>query len=201
MSDTWTDLKGRCFINFIASCPKGSVFLKSVEISEDKKTGLFLSHLSSKANDMNELRLFVASPEWRALSCSKSREAICVTGLIQNDVLWSQAKELIQALEPLFRILRLVDGESSTSRYLYQDMELAKDELKKRVEKSRGKYEKILTLFDARRKENIIDPIHAFIAALDPFFFSNTNFKQTVEMKTCMFPLLEKVIQPVDRKE
>ncbi|VFR01594.1 unnamed protein product [Cuscuta campestris] len=149
----------------------------------------------------NELRLFVASPEWRDLSYSKSREAISVTELIQSDAFWSEAKELIQALEPLVRVLRLVDGEGSTSGYLYQSMELAKDELKKRVEKSSDKYEKMLSLFDTRRKDNIIDPIHAFIATLDPLFLSNTNFKQTVEMKKGMFSLLEKVIQPVDRKE
>ncbi|VFQ88780.1 unnamed protein product [Cuscuta campestris] len=53
--------------------------------------------------------------EWRDLSYSKTQEAISVTGVIQNDVYWSEAKELIQALEPLVRILRLVDGEGSTS--------------------------------------------------------------------------------------
>ncbi|VFQ83100.1 unnamed protein product [Cuscuta campestris] len=40
----------------------------------------------------NELRLFVASPEWGDLSYSKTREAISVTGVIQNDVFWSEAK-------------------------------------------------------------------------------------------------------------
>ncbi|XP_043694110.1 uncharacterized protein LOC122644790 [Telopea speciosissima] len=42
MSDMWTDMKERAFINVIAYSPKGAVFLKSFECSDASKTGLFL---------------------------------------------------------------------------------------------------------------------------------------------------------------
>ncbi|CAH9111490.1 unnamed protein product [Cuscuta europaea] len=144
----------------------------------------------------NELRFLVASSEWRDLSYSKSREAIVVTGLIQNNVFWSQARECLQALEPLVRALRLVDGDGSAAGYLYQAMELAKVGLQKRSEKDRDKYGYMLTLFEVRRKDNITHPIHAFAASLDPLYMTSPDFKQTMEMKEGMFFLFEKVLKP-----
>eukprot|EP00253_Pinus_taeda_P023211 PITA_23211 len=41
MSDGWTDQKGRTLINFLVSCPKGTMFMKSVDASshiKDAKT-------------------------------------------------------------------------------------------------------------------------------------------------------------------
>ncbi|KAJ0789561.1 putative transcription factor/ chromatin remodeling BED-type(Zn) family [Helianthus annuus] len=37
MSDFWTDGKGRCLINFLDNCPRGTVFLKSIDASEHVK--------------------------------------------------------------------------------------------------------------------------------------------------------------------
>ncbi|XP_043700840.1 uncharacterized protein LOC122651495 [Telopea speciosissima] len=42
MSDIWTDMKERSFINVIAYSPKGAVFLNSFECSDSSKTGQFL---------------------------------------------------------------------------------------------------------------------------------------------------------------
>ncbi|XP_043710660.1 uncharacterized protein LOC122659629 [Telopea speciosissima] len=42
MSDIWTDMKERSFINVIAYSPKGVVFLNSFECFDSSKTGLFL---------------------------------------------------------------------------------------------------------------------------------------------------------------
>ncbi|CAI9296597.1 unnamed protein product [Lactuca saligna] len=37
MSNFWTDGKGRCLINFLVSCPLGTIFLKSIDASEHVK--------------------------------------------------------------------------------------------------------------------------------------------------------------------
>ena len=34
MSDGWTDRRNRTWINFLVSCPKGTMFLKSVDASD-----------------------------------------------------------------------------------------------------------------------------------------------------------------------
>ncbi|CAH9127756.1 unnamed protein product [Cuscuta epithymum] len=226
MSDTWSDLKQRCYINFIAHSPGGAVFLQFIEISKERKTGYLLKELCSKVIDLvgpqyvvqfvtdnasnfesagemlvgkyptmyktkcaahgiqllfkdiykdlewvrsavddaksiqsfmyrhqiitglmrdatngrelkkpcatrfasnfivlqsvleveNALRLFVASPIWRGLEYTKSSEGKRVTCIIQDPDFWTRAKEVIDVLEPLVRILRLVDGDGDGKR-------------------------------------------------------------------------------------
>jgi hypothetical protein len=38
MADGWTDRKRRTLINFLVYCPKGTVFLKSVDVTNSSKT-------------------------------------------------------------------------------------------------------------------------------------------------------------------
>jgi hypothetical protein len=45
MADGWTDRKRRTLINFLVYCPKGNVFLKSVDATDSSKTGDFLFRL------------------------------------------------------------------------------------------------------------------------------------------------------------
>ncbi|XP_050908071.1 uncharacterized protein LOC127121659 [Lathyrus oleraceus] len=45
MSDGWTDRKGRTLINFLANCPAGTMFVKSVDASNYAKTGDKLAEL------------------------------------------------------------------------------------------------------------------------------------------------------------
>ncbi|CAN6299709.1 unnamed protein product [Urochloa humidicola] len=45
MADGWTDRKRRTLINFLVYCPKGTVFLKSVDATDSSKTTDFLFRL------------------------------------------------------------------------------------------------------------------------------------------------------------
>ncbi|KAJ1272699.1 hypothetical protein BS78_06G222800 [Paspalum vaginatum] len=45
MADGWTDRKRRTLINFLVYCPKGTVFLKTVDASQSSKTADFLFKL------------------------------------------------------------------------------------------------------------------------------------------------------------
>ena len=45
MTDGWTDQKRRTLINFLVYCPKGTIFLKSVDVSNVSKTARLLHRL------------------------------------------------------------------------------------------------------------------------------------------------------------
>ncbi|XP_057994974.1 uncharacterized protein LOC131175277 [Hevea brasiliensis] len=48
MYDGWTDRKGRTLINFLINSPKGSVFIKSIDASDESKTATLLASLIEK---------------------------------------------------------------------------------------------------------------------------------------------------------
>ncbi|CAH9126863.1 unnamed protein product, partial [Cuscuta epithymum] len=131
----------------------------------------------------NALRFFVASPIWRGLEYTKSSEGKRVTCIIQDPDFWTRAKEVIDVLEPLVRILRLVDGDGSTSGYLYQAMEMAKESIDFKSALNEGKYGRIKLLLQKRRNENILHPIHAAAAFLNPAYMLSDSFKENWEMK------------------
>lgn len=277
MSDMWTDMNGRSYINVIASSPNGAVFLRSFERSADKHTGDFLKDLLvsvieeigaehvvqivfdnasnygragdllmrdyphiyksrcvahgiqlllkdmykdigwikevfDKAKDIvdymykhgiitNVMRDFtekelqkpvktrfasqflmlqsvleaedglhhtVASSTWRNLPYSKTIAAQNVVNIIQSTDFWKEGSELVKFLEPLVRILRLADGDGSTSGYLYEAMERARRSLKVWYNQNPEKYAKAMELFESRRTSNILDKVHAAGAYLNP---------------------------------
>jgi hypothetical protein len=45
MSDGWTDGRSRTILNFLIACPKGTMFLKSVDASDQVKDAQLLFHL------------------------------------------------------------------------------------------------------------------------------------------------------------
>ncbi|XP_042521345.1 uncharacterized protein LOC122094814 [Macadamia integrifolia] len=116
----------------------------------------------------NELRLFVASSEWRAFQFNRAKMAVRTVGIIQSDTFWEGAKEVVAFMEPLIRIFRLVDSDGSIADYLYDATKRAKETLRKFVEKDGGKYLAIMDLFQFRLEKNIIHHVHLFGALLNP---------------------------------
>ncbi|XP_031270523.1 uncharacterized protein LOC116128897 [Pistacia vera] len=45
MSDIWTDIRHRSFINLVAYSPGGAVFIKSLDVSRERKTGIYLKEI------------------------------------------------------------------------------------------------------------------------------------------------------------
>ena len=42
MSDGWSDAKGRTLLNFLVQCPKGTMFIKSVDASTGKRSNIVM---------------------------------------------------------------------------------------------------------------------------------------------------------------
>ncbi|XP_042493873.1 uncharacterized protein LOC122073359 [Macadamia integrifolia] len=129
-----------------------------------------------------KLRLLVASADWRSLRNSKSVEADRVVYTIQRESFWNDLKEILRFMEPIIRVLRLVDGDGATSGYLYEAMERAREILEKRYEVDH-RYNQILDIFDKRRDENILSTIHYAAAVFDPTYFLSERFKKIPQLK------------------
>ncbi|XP_042483901.1 uncharacterized protein LOC122064255 [Macadamia integrifolia] len=97
-----------------------------------------------------KLGLLVASAEWRSLRNSRSFEVDRVVDTIQRESFWNDSKEILRFMEPIIRVLRLVDGDGATSGYLYEAIERAREVLEKLYEEDhRERFKKIPQMKDA----------------------------------------------------
>ncbi|GAA0160006.1 hypothetical protein LIER_38958 [Lithospermum erythrorhizon] len=131
----------------------------------------------------NELRMLVACTEWREIAYSKSVAARNTTDIIQRQDCWEEGNNVKKVFEPLVGVLRLVDGEGSTSGYLYEAIERVCEGIKNIACENPSKYARILHLFKARREENIIHDVHEAAAFLKSAFMYNDEFNETPGIK------------------
>ncbi|KAL0003982.1 hypothetical protein SO802_011543 [Lithocarpus litseifolius] len=150
--------------------------------------------LQSILNVESKLRLLVASSDWRGLDYSKKDIAKEVTNIIQSTKFWSQGHEVLLVLEPLVRVLRLVNGDGSTAGYLYEAMERAKEAIQQRCGNNQEKYIWMWELFEGRRTQNIIHPIHSVAAFLNPAYMYSGTFTENREMKEGTSLILENLV-------
>ncbi|XP_057514602.1 uncharacterized protein LOC130796290 [Actinidia eriantha] len=79
-------------------------------------------------------------------------------------------------------------------------MERAKEAIKQRCGNNPSKYMRIWDLFKERRSENIIHPIHAAAAFLNPAYMCSENFNEDREMKEGISFMLTNLVL-VEEKE
>ncbi|XP_042479732.1 uncharacterized protein LOC122060684 [Macadamia integrifolia] len=147
-----------------------------------------------------KLRLLVASAEWRSLRNSRSLKADRVVDTIQRESFWNDSKEILRFMEPIIRVLRLVDGDGATSGYLYEAIERAREVLEKLYEED-YRYDQILKIFDNRRDENILGIIHYAAAVFNPTYFFSERFKKIPKMKDATDFIGEIVVPQDERRE
>ncbi|KAF6170898.1 hypothetical protein GIB67_014715 [Kingdonia uniflora] len=176
MSDMWTDLNQRSYINLIQSII-------------DAEEGL---------------RHTVASSTWRDLPYSNNRDCRKVTEIIQNDEFWKEAKEIVVFFEPLIRVLSLVDGDGSTAGYLYEAVERTRTAWRLCCQRNPEKYSRIMELFEDRRTSNMLKVVHAAACYLNPSLMYDKKIRVWWEANGDSMPILQKVAikilsQPCER--
>ncbi|XP_058004289.1 uncharacterized protein LOC110632673 isoform X2 [Hevea brasiliensis] len=137
--------------------------------------------LQSILSNKNELQQLVSFGKGNLPEDNKRTAKI--TNIIKSGNFWSQVPEVLNALEPLIDVLRLVEDDRPTIGYLYEAMEKAKETLERQCSNDSTKYEKILALFQEWRSNKIIHPIHAAAAFLNPAYMCGGSFTFNLEMR------------------
>ncbi|KAF6165807.1 hypothetical protein GIB67_012704 [Kingdonia uniflora] len=106
-------------------------------------------------------------------------------------------KEVIFTLDPLIKVLRLVDGRGSTAGYLYEAMEKATVEFEQNRNSDPLKYSKLVKLYELKRDGHILHKIHAVAAFLNPSFMYDGKFTyEQTDVKDDMNYIVERMVHP-----
>ncbi|KAB1213327.1 hypothetical protein CJ030_MR5G003603 [Morella rubra] len=119
--------------------------------------------------------------------------------VIHCEEFWTRAKAIAQILLPLFQTHCLVEGIGSTSGYLYEMMERVTDAIEKFCDSNSALYDDVWPVINEGREE-IIYPMHAAAAFLNPAYMCSDNFKETDEMRSGIEYLLKFVVLEDEKK-
>ncbi|KAK1278461.1 hypothetical protein QJS04_geneDACA017811 [Acorus gramineus] len=143
------------------------------------------------------LRFMVASNEWRSLSQTKTTEGREVTQIIQDNLFWEDGREVIEVMEPLIKVLRMVDSEGGTFGYIFEAMDRAKEAISKYYNGEKAKYEPYWTIID-KRWILLHHPMHAMAALLNPHLYYDKLVKHDEETEKGIAEVLRKMFAPDD---
>jgi hypothetical protein len=77
-----------------------------------------------------ELKQMFVSGEWRDCRYSRRVDGRAIARLVYIDSFWQGVEEFCSGVEPLVKVLRLVDGDKPVMGYLYEAMDKAKESIR-----------------------------------------------------------------------
>ena len=159
----------------------------------------FLS-LQSMLRFKKEFRQMFTCDKW--LSCPYAKTAVgkeISKIVLENYSFWSQCKNIVKVSEPLVRVLRLVDGdEKPIMGYLYEAMDKAKEEIKRRLKNKVSLYGHYIRVIDARWDKQLHSPLHAAGCFFNPAIYFRPSFKRQNEVQRGLLSTLMRLVPDPD---
>ena len=106
--------------------------------------------LQSMASQSNNLQNMFASDEWNASPWAHRQDGKDTKKKVNDPTFWKKAAEIVKIVEPLVKVLRLVDGEKLAMGYIYEAMDKAKEQIKTTYKDRVAKYGPIWEIIDIR---------------------------------------------------
>jgi hypothetical protein len=121
MADGWTDQKMRNLINFLVYCPKGTGFLKTMDVSYVSKTARLLYQL------FREVVLYVGVENIVHMVTDNAANYVSASRLLMEEfpsILWSPCAAhcinlILQDIGKLQSVYCVVEHASGITKYIY----------------------------------------------------------------------------------
>ncbi|XP_041005672.1 uncharacterized protein LOC121250586 [Juglans microcarpa x Juglans regia] len=172
-------------------CASIVFMFKSVLEVEDELQAMQFSMITSRSD---RVKLLGEQKVAEHLRCAKFIDYI-----IRHKEFWSRVKATAQVFFLLFQTQCLVNCEGSSIGYLYEMVERLSDGIDKSRNYDCFLYDLIWEKFIDMR-EQIIKPIHAAAAFLNPTYMCSDNFKYNVDMKEGMDYVFENMVESEEKE-
>ncbi|WCJ31632.1 hAT transposon superfamily protein [Euphorbia peplus] len=126
--------------------------------------------LQSLMEKKNELKAMVASVEWSESKHGKSAKGKATKNIALSHSFWGGVSLCLNVFAPLFKVLRLVDGEQKPSMgFVYGEILKAREDIKK-VYKNQEIYYRPILEIDRKGRERLDSPLHLAGYLLNPYY-------------------------------
>ncbi|KAF3778188.1 hypothetical protein EJ110_NYTH43951 [Nymphaea thermarum] len=173
MSDGWIDTWSRTLLNFLVYCPKDTMFLKSLDLSNVPKIFLFIS---LKRLDLQTLYSLL-----QKMLQIIELQGICYFKSMEHFI--GVHVPLLNVCVPLVKVLMLADNEDRPSiRYLYEAMDKGKEAIQGNLKEKTKLYMPLWKIIDKRWAGQLHQPIHATTYYLNPAIRFSTTCRKDREV-------------------
>ncbi|PKI63464.1 hypothetical protein CRG98_016131 [Punica granatum] len=160
-----------------------------------KSVSNFLS-LQSMLKQRSKLKQLFNSPEYSTNSSyttNKSLSISCIATVEDNDF-WRAMEECVAISEPFLRALREVSGGKPAVGSIYELMTRAKESIRTYYIMDENKCKTFLDIVDRKWREQLLTPLHAAAAFLNPSIQYNPEIKFLTSIKGDFYKVLEKLL-------
>ena len=125
---------------------------------------------------MHDLKALVTSKDFVDSRYAKDRKAKEVVAIILDSQFWNDCLIIVKVVEPLMRLLRIVDGDNKPSiGYVYEGMYRACLGIKKMFKNKKTLYKPYTKIIKERWDKQLRQNIHAAVYWLNPAFQYNQD--------------------------
>lgn len=177
-------------------------FCGGKELMRPRITGLVSDFLCLRVIVVHEenLKCIFSHNEWLSSIYSRHTEAQTFKSLLFSERFWRSAHEVINVWEPLVKILRIVNGDMPAIGYLYEAIEKAKIMIKMYYKGIEERYLPVWEIIDHRWSMQLLSPLYAAAASLNPSIFYSSNLKSNPKVRNGFQEVMLKVASSEDEK-
>eukprot|EP00253_Pinus_taeda_P033372 PITA_33372 len=124
----------------------------------------FATHILTLQSMLSQHRNFqkiFSSEEWNQSQWSHKQDGRELKKKVNEEIFCRKATEIVEVVEPLVKVLQLVDGERLGMGFIYEVMDQAKEQIKRAYKDKVAKYGPIWAIIDERWNNQFHRPIHA----------------------------------------
>jgi len=126
--------------------------------------------LNSIQEKKDQLRKMVVHSRWDSLKDVKSKGKNATTTIL-NPNFWKDVKLTLVVFEPLFKVLRLVDGDVKPSMgFVYGELLKAKRQIKEALGNVESRFKDIIAVVDKKMAGRLDSPLHLTAYLLNPHY-------------------------------
>nr|XP_043629296.1 uncharacterized protein LOC122600617 [Erigeron canadensis] len=147
-----------------------------------KYVAIFLT-LKLLINQEDNLKNMFYGAEWVSPTHSRQPDSEAFKSLLYSIRFWKSANEAVSVSEPLVKLLRILEGDMPAMGHIYAGMERAKMAIKAYYNDVGEKYMPIWEIIDRRWNTQLLSPLYAAAAFLNPSIVNSLNFKNDMKMR------------------